>query len=127
MNLFTPEEVAARLNVEPRTVRDWLRTGKLKGLKAGRQWRVDETALVEFLQANYPGDPQDVITRMKLLRLSDEDSQRVTSIAVEHTQLAKEAAMIHTLSPDKAQRVAEINKKIEELRKERDEIINGVK
>lgn len=49
--LLTPEEVAERLAVTPRTVRDWLRAGKLQGVKAGRLWRITEKALCEFLEA----------------------------------------------------------------------------
>jgi excisionase family DNA binding protein len=33
---LTPEEVAGRLVVPRKTVLDWLRTGALKGVKAGR-------------------------------------------------------------------------------------------
>jgi excisionase family DNA binding protein len=46
---LTVEEVAERLKVHPESVRDWLRAGKLKGLKAGRQWRIQESALNAFL------------------------------------------------------------------------------
>jgi len=49
--LLTPEEVAERLSVTPRTVRDWLKAGKLQGMKAGRLWRISEKALCEFLEA----------------------------------------------------------------------------
>lgn len=49
--LLSPEEVAERLTVTPRTVRDWLRAGKLRGTKAGRLWRVSEEAVCEFLEA----------------------------------------------------------------------------
>lgn len=48
--LLTPEEVAERLSVTPRTVRDWLKAGKLQGMKAGRLWRISEKALCEFLE-----------------------------------------------------------------------------
>lgn len=126
MTLFTPEEVAERLNVQSRTVRDWLRSGKMRGVKAGRLWRIEETAFKEFLKDNhYLGNPEDQSTRIKLFRLSDEDNQRVLELGMEHLRLAKEASKIPVWSPEKAERVAEINRKIEELRKERDRIING--
>lgn len=48
--LLTPEDVARRLNVSLVTVGRWLREGKLKGVKAGRQWRVKENDLQEFLK-----------------------------------------------------------------------------
>jgi excisionase family DNA binding protein len=46
---LTVEEVGERLKIHPESVREWLRTGKLKGLKAGRQWRITESALDTFL------------------------------------------------------------------------------
>lgn len=49
-SLLTPEEVAAHTNVSTVTVGRWLREGKLKGVKAGRQWRVRERDLEDFLQ-----------------------------------------------------------------------------
>ncbi len=48
--LLTPEEIAGRLNVSLVTVGRWLREGKLKGVKAGRQWRIKENDLQEFLK-----------------------------------------------------------------------------
>jgi excisionase family DNA binding protein len=48
--LLKVDEVAERLNAHPTSVRNWLATGKLRGLKlAGRSWRIPESALREFL------------------------------------------------------------------------------
>jgi excisionase family DNA binding protein len=47
---LTPEEAAERLSVSPKSVREWLRTRKLKGVKAGRLWRVREDDLKKFLE-----------------------------------------------------------------------------
>ena len=48
--LLTPEEAAERLNVSPRTIREWLRTGRLRGVKvAGHLLRVPESAISEAL------------------------------------------------------------------------------
>ena len=49
------------------TIRQWLRSGKLGGVKVGRLWRVRESDLQEFLQAepeyeyegDYPVRPQE--------------------------------------------------------------------
>jgi len=41
-NLLTPEEVAKMLSVKARTIRIWLRTSKLKGVKINRLWRIKE-------------------------------------------------------------------------------------
>lgn len=48
--LMKPEEVAARLDVDPETVRIWLRKGRLPASKIGHFWRVSEAQLQEFLQ-----------------------------------------------------------------------------
>lgn len=47
--LLTVEEVAARLRVHPASVRYWLRQGHLKGVRAGRQWRIRPSDLEAFL------------------------------------------------------------------------------
>jgi excisionase family DNA binding protein len=47
--LLTPEEVASILAVSPKSVREWLRRGKLKGVKAGRLWRVRKRDLDTYL------------------------------------------------------------------------------
>lgn len=47
--LLTPEQVALRLQVTSRTVYDWLRHGRIRGLKIGRLWRVRPIDLNTFL------------------------------------------------------------------------------
>ena len=47
---LTPEEVAGRLVVPRKTVLDWLRTGALKGVKAGRLGRIREPDVLAFLR-----------------------------------------------------------------------------
>jgi excisionase family DNA binding protein len=53
-HVYTIEEVAKHLKVSTRTVREWLRSGKLKGLKAGRLWRIREEDLQAFLERLRP-------------------------------------------------------------------------
>jgi len=48
--LIKPEDVAYRLGVSTLTVKKWLRTGKLPGVKVGHLWRVDEMDLERFIQ-----------------------------------------------------------------------------
>lgn len=55
-NLLTPEEAAERLAVSPKTVRDWLRSGELKGVKVGRLWRIRPTDLEAFIRE--PGEDE---------------------------------------------------------------------
>jgi excisionase family DNA binding protein len=48
--IYTPEEIAERLKVQERTVYGWLRSGKLKGAKLGRLWRIRESDFDAFLE-----------------------------------------------------------------------------
>jgi excisionase family DNA binding protein len=55
---FTTTEVATRLKVAPRTVGEWIRTGQLRAIKAGRDWRVSLNDLDAFLYANANRPPE---------------------------------------------------------------------
>jgi excisionase family DNA binding protein len=46
---YSTEDIAEILGLKEKTVREWLRTGKLKGKKIGRLWRVKESELEEFI------------------------------------------------------------------------------
>lgn len=48
--LMTPEQAADQLVVSPKTLRDWLRSGRLRGVKVGRLWRVRPSDLEAFIQ-----------------------------------------------------------------------------
>jgi excisionase family DNA binding protein len=45
---LTVEQAARQLQVAPYTLRDWLKSGRLRGVKLGREWRVPERALREL-------------------------------------------------------------------------------
>ena len=49
--IYTTEQVAELLAVHPDSIRAWLRTGELRGIKlpGGRRWRVLERDLQEFI------------------------------------------------------------------------------
>ena len=47
---YTPEEIAESLRVTRRTVYDWLKSGRLPGLRVGRSWRINREALLAFLR-----------------------------------------------------------------------------
>jgi excisionase family DNA binding protein len=48
--ILTVEEGAAYAKIAPKTLRQWLRSGRLPGLRAGRHWRVQKSALQRFLR-----------------------------------------------------------------------------
>jgi len=47
--LISTSITARWLGVDPRTVRLWAECGELPALKAGRQWRFDEAAVLDWL------------------------------------------------------------------------------
>jgi excisionase family DNA binding protein len=49
-SILTVEEAAKIIKVSPKTVRDWLRSGQLRGLKAGKQWRILRQDLESYMQ-----------------------------------------------------------------------------
>lgn len=51
LQLLTVNQAAEMLNVLPSTVREWLKSGKLKGYKAGRVWRIHQEDLDKFLNS----------------------------------------------------------------------------
>ena len=59
--LLTPPQVAQRLQVNERTVTQWLRKGHLRGFKIGKEWRVSLRDLEDFLEksANIPSASND--------------------------------------------------------------------
>jgi excisionase family DNA binding protein len=52
--LFTAREVAERLGLSTWTVMEWLKAGRLKGVKIGKAWRVKESDLEAFLESPPP-------------------------------------------------------------------------
>ena len=46
---YTPEEVAEKLNVTPKTVRDWLKNGNMTGYKFGSKYRITKEDFNEYL------------------------------------------------------------------------------
>ncbi len=62
--LLTPVDIANRLQVNERTVTQWLRKDHLRGFKVGKEWRVSVEDLEAFLEvsANKPSSkPRSVV------------------------------------------------------------------
>ena len=49
MKLLTIHDTAKQLALAPKTVRRWVKEGKLRGVWLGREWRVDEDDLAVFV------------------------------------------------------------------------------
>jgi excisionase family DNA binding protein len=58
--VLTLDEAAARLKLARKTVRDWVRAGKLPGFKLGRVWRVKASAVEQAIAAAEARQPRPV-------------------------------------------------------------------
>jgi excisionase family DNA binding protein len=47
------EEVAELFEVTPATVREWLRAGKLPGVRPGRDWKIQREDVYNLAQLEY--------------------------------------------------------------------------
>lgn len=56
--LLTTAEVAARFNVTKETVQEWIRTGKMRAIKAGREFRIMPEWVEEFIAAGGTHKPR---------------------------------------------------------------------
>lgn len=86
--LYSVDEVATRLGLQVRTVRQYLRTGKLKGTRIGKQYRITREAL-EVLTGTSLDDRRDDVPRQRRVdvstivridAISPEAAQRVTTM-----------------------------------------------
>jgi len=59
MKFYTVNEVAEMLSVHPETIRRNLKSGKLKGHKVGKDWRVEESAIRQFLTGDGREDKKE--------------------------------------------------------------------
>lgn len=49
VNVYTLTELAEILHVTRRSLYNWIKDGKIHAIKIGKEWRVTEEALNEFL------------------------------------------------------------------------------
>lgn len=50
---YTTDEVAAVCRVKKETVREWIKDGKLPGVKRGRSYLISEVDLMKYLEAKH--------------------------------------------------------------------------
>jgi excisionase family DNA binding protein len=48
--VYTVDEVASRLRVDVKTVRKWIRSGELVAMDIGREYRIRESNLQDFIR-----------------------------------------------------------------------------
>jgi len=54
LKLYTVEELANVLDVQPKTIRAYLQEGRLKGRKIARKWYIPEESLLEYFSQPEP-------------------------------------------------------------------------
>ena len=50
--LYTLKEASEALGISPLTLRKWIIAGQIVGTKIGKQWRITETDLQDFISKN---------------------------------------------------------------------------
>ncbi|HEU4693043.1 MAG TPA: helix-turn-helix domain-containing protein [Vicinamibacterales bacterium] len=86
--LFTVDEVAGRLNLHAKTVRRFIREGRLPAKRIGKEYRIARPALDEFAGAATDPRPEPVSRTRQVLvssivdvdAIGPEDSQRITTL-----------------------------------------------
>ena len=58
LELYTVEELSSSLGIQERTIREYLKSGKLRGRKMAKRWYVTEEALREYFEAEEP-EPEE--------------------------------------------------------------------
>ena len=86
--LFAVDEVAQRLNLHVKTVRRFIREGRLPAKRIGKAYRITRSALDEFAGAS-EGPPSVTVARTRQIlvssivdvdAISPEDGQRITTL-----------------------------------------------
>lgn len=86
-HLYTVEEVAERLDLHVKTVRRFIRDGRLPAKRIGKEYRITASALDEFAGSARPADHLVPRTRQVLVSsivdidaISPDDGQRITTL-----------------------------------------------
>ena len=86
--LFTVDEVAGRLNLHVKTVRRFIREGRLPAKRIGKEYRITRPALDEFAGIVTDRGPEPVVRTRQVLvssivdvdAISPDDGQRITTL-----------------------------------------------
>lgn len=58
LELYTVEELSGLMGIQERTIREYLKSGKIRGRKLAKRWYVTEEALREYFEAEEP-EPEE--------------------------------------------------------------------
>ncbi len=59
LELYTVEELSSLMGIQERTIREYLKAGKIRGRKMAKRWYVTEEALREYFEAEEPEEPEE--------------------------------------------------------------------
>ncbi|WP_086824979.1 helix-turn-helix domain-containing protein [Allokutzneria sp. NRRL B-24872] len=68
--LYSVEQVAERLNLHVRTVRNYVRDGRLKAVRIGKQYRISRSDLEELTGGTVPATPSESARRTRSVEVS---------------------------------------------------------
>lgn len=54
LELYTVDELSELMGIQERTIREYLKAGKIRGRKLAKRWYVTEEALREYFEAEEP-------------------------------------------------------------------------
>ncbi|MFD3811346.1 helix-turn-helix domain-containing protein [Rhodococcus sp. NPDC058639] len=89
--LFSVEQVAERLGLHVRTVRNYVRDGKLPAVRIGKQYRIAQTDLDAFTGRAVPAPPRETVRRQRhtdvssiveIDAVSPETAHRLTTVLI---------------------------------------------
>lgn len=58
IKLYSVKDLHDALGINERTVRDWFKKERLRGVKIGAEWHISEENLRKFLNAEKGGEPE---------------------------------------------------------------------
>lgn len=88
--LLTVEQAAERLQLAPFTVREHLKSGKLRGIKRGRVWRIPETALQEEMSPPPSVETRSLARALELVAQLERDMKKKPTRRAGKTDAAAE-------------------------------------
>lgn len=59
LELYTVEELSGLMGIQERTIREYLKAGKIRGRKLAKRWYVTEEALREYFEAEEPEEERE--------------------------------------------------------------------
>jgi excisionase family DNA binding protein len=94
--MFSVEQVAEQLGLHVRTVRAYLRSGRLKGIRIGKQYRIAREDLAQLTGRGGPLEPVvrhrhvDVSSIVQVDAISPESVERVTNMLMAAAKAPRE-------------------------------------